>query len=95
MTASAVTGPVRVRVCAVLVHDGRACLIRQRQPADHDHQETPVSTHQRPAQPGDQDDAVEPAEPSRPGRTAFPAPRWAPRPGAPDGLVPSTRRGRR
>ncbi|MCX4743938.1 NUDIX hydrolase [Kitasatospora sp. NBC_01287] len=27
------TGPVRVRVCAVLVHDGRICLIRRQRPA--------------------------------------------------------------
>ncbi|MBP0453918.1 NUDIX domain-containing protein [Kitasatospora sp. RG8] len=34
MTSSGVvTGPVRVRVCAVLVHDGRVCLIRRQRPA--------------------------------------------------------------
>jgi hypothetical protein len=33
VTTSAVTGPARVRVCAVLVHDGRLWLIRRQRPA--------------------------------------------------------------
>ncbi|MGC0314755.1 NUDIX domain-containing protein [Kitasatospora acidiphila] len=34
MTSSGTgSGPVRVRVCAVLVHDGRVCLIRRQRPA--------------------------------------------------------------
>ncbi|MFE5586412.1 NUDIX domain-containing protein [Kitasatospora sp. NPDC056531] len=37
MTASTVTGPVRVRVCAVLVHDGRVCLIRRQREAGLPH----------------------------------------------------------
>ncbi|MFE7529363.1 NUDIX domain-containing protein [Kitasatospora sp. NPDC057542] len=37
MTASTVAGPVRVRVCAVLVHDGRVCLIRRQRDAGLQH----------------------------------------------------------
>ncbi|MFI9276068.1 NUDIX domain-containing protein [Kitasatospora sp. NPDC052896] len=37
MTASMVAGPVRVRVCAVLVHDGRVCLIRRQREAGLQH----------------------------------------------------------
>ncbi|MFF7638597.1 NUDIX domain-containing protein [Kitasatospora sp. NPDC008050] len=38
MTSSGTgSGPVRVRVCAVLVHDGRVCLIRRQRPAGPQH----------------------------------------------------------
>ncbi|MEU7095544.1 NUDIX hydrolase [Kitasatospora aureofaciens] len=37
MTAGTVAGPVRVRVRAVLVHDGRVCLIRRQREAGHQH----------------------------------------------------------
>ncbi|MFJ2864078.1 NUDIX domain-containing protein [Kitasatospora sp. NPDC087314] len=37
MTTSEVTGPARVRVCAVLVHDGRLCLIRRQRSAGLQH----------------------------------------------------------
>lgn len=37
MTTSLVSGPVRVRVCAVLVHDGEVCLIRRQREAGLQH----------------------------------------------------------
>ncbi|WP_395292226.1 NUDIX domain-containing protein [Kitasatospora hibisci] len=37
VTASTVAGPMRVRVCAVLVHDGRVCLIRRQREAGLQH----------------------------------------------------------
>ncbi|MEV0538029.1 NUDIX domain-containing protein [Kitasatospora sp. NPDC050463] len=37
MTTSTAAGPVRVRVCAVLVHDGRLCLIRRQRSAGLQH----------------------------------------------------------